>query len=124
MESLTAALVKAPTTSLLNSSPHLIWHSLSSGLPVHVLMHAMFAAQPGDVRQRASGTVHWLTTHLPVAAASSTASASPGLPKRLPPSTDTAASVATPRRAAASNGEVAGSRMNCAGCGLAGRRRR
>ena len=30
--SVTAHLVKSPTTSFENSSPHLIWHSASSGL--------------------------------------------------------------------------------------------
>ena len=67
----TAHLVNASTAASVKSSPHLIWHSLSSGRLVQVLMQSRLARHVGDVAtQRASGAVHLLTTHLPMAAPS------------------------------------------------------
>lgn len=71
----TAHAVNAPTTSLENSSPHLIWHSDSSGLFVHVWMHSRFAAQVGLVTQRARLAGQFAMRHFPMAAPSVIASA-------------------------------------------------
>ena len=54
----TAHLLNSPTTSFSNKSPHLIWHPISSSLPLQVLIHATFAKHFGFVIHFKNGTWH------------------------------------------------------------------
>merc|ERR1719424_2557379 len=67
----TAHLVNWSTAGLLNLSPHVIWQSPSSGWLLQVWMQTRLAKHDPSVMHFARGAVHWVTTHVPTAAASS-----------------------------------------------------
>uniref|UniRef100_A0A0A9DA02 Uncharacterized protein n=1 Tax=Arundo donax TaxID=35708 RepID=A0A0A9DA02_ARUDO len=70
----TAHSLNSSTTLFSNRSPHLIWHSVSSGRLLHVCKHAMFAAQEGLDMHLASSILHSFSRQVQVLRAS-TASA-------------------------------------------------
>ena len=90
--SLTAHLVKSPTTSFEKASPQRIWQSPSSARPVHVWMHSRLAAHTGFATHFASGIWQFFSRHLPIAAPSVFAIAAGGVTTELP-STSSAASM-------------------------------
>nr|AFK45921.1 unknown [Medicago truncatula] len=70
----TAHSLNSSTTLFSNTSPHLIWHSVSSGLLLQVWRQAMLAAHDGFARHLANSTLHSLSKQAQVLSAS-TASA-------------------------------------------------
>lgn len=63
----TTHLLNSPTTSFSKISPHLIWHSISSGRPLHVLIQTTLAKHLGLATHLASWTLHFWNKHPTIA---------------------------------------------------------